>query len=252
MKSFENSYSSFYDLLYHDKNYKKEFNNIYKFIPKKDLTFNKILELGCGTGNFSNFFLSFKPSEILGIDSSKSMIEIAKNKHKNKKLIFKHINISNFKSKNKYDLIYSLFHVLSYQTKKNQIKKFFNITKKNLKKNGIFIFDFWNKNGVLNLKPSKRYKVVRTSKFDIHRFSEPEWFKSKDMVKIKYLMLVHDKKRNNRIKFSENHLVRYFNLNFIKKILKINNLKILKIFNSIHTNKSFSNSWALTFITMKV
>ena len=80
MKSFENSYSSFYDLLYHDKNYKKEFNNIYKFIPKKDFTFNKILELGCGTGNFSNFFLSFKPSEILGIDSSKSMIQIAKNK----------------------------------------------------------------------------------------------------------------------------------------------------------------------------
>ena len=94
--------------------------------------------------------------------------------------------------------------------------------------------------------------MLKTTKFDIHRFSEPEWFKSKDIVKIKYLMSVHDKKRNKKIKFSENHLVRYFNLNFIKQILKINNLKIIKIFNSIHINKSFSNSWALTFITMKV
>ena len=93
MKSFKNNYSSFYDLLYQDKDYKKEFNNIYKFIPKKNFIFDKILELGCGTGNFTNFFLSFKPSEILGIDSSKNMIKIAKNKHKNKKLIFKHINI---------------------------------------------------------------------------------------------------------------------------------------------------------------
>ena len=252
MKSFKNNYSSFYDLLYQDKDYKKEFNNIYKFIPKKNFIFDKILELGCGTGNFTNFFLSFKPSEILGIDSSKNMIKIAKNKHKNKKLIFKHINIANFKSNNKYDLIYSLFHVLSYQTKKNEIKKFFNIPKKNLKKNGIFIFDFWNKNGVLNLKPSKRYKVVKTTKFDIHRFSEPEWFKFKDIVKIKYLMSVYDKKINKKFKFSENHLIRYFNLNFIKKILKVNNLKILKIFNVIKTNKSFSDSWALTFITVKI
>jgi len=252
MKSFKNNYSSFYDLLYHDKDYKKEFNNIYKFIPKKNFIFDKILELGCGTGNFTNFFLCFKPSEILGIDSSKRMIKIAKNKHKNKKLIFKHINISNFKSNNKYDLIYSLFHVLSYQTKKSEIKKFFNIPKKNLKKNGIFIFDFWNKNGVLKLKPTKRYKVVKTTKFDIHRFSEPEWFKFKDIVKIKYLMSVHDKKINKNFKFSESHLIRYFNLNFIKKILKVNNLKILKIFNAIKTNKSFSNSWALTFITVKM
>ena len=94
--------------------------------------------------------------------------------------------------------------------------------------------------------------VVKTSKFDIHRFSEPEWFKSKDIVKIKYLMLVNDKKKRKKIKFSENHLVRYFNLNFIKKTLKINNLKILKIFNVIQANKSFSESWALTFITVKV
>ena len=36
MKSFKNNYSSFYDLLYQDKDYKKEFNNIYKFIPKKN------------------------------------------------------------------------------------------------------------------------------------------------------------------------------------------------------------------------
>ena len=125
MKPFKNNYSRFYDLLYHDKDYKKEFDNIYKFIPKKNFIFNKILELGCGTGNFTNFFLFFKPSEILGIDSSKNMIEIAKNKHKNKKLIFKHINISNFKSNNKYDLIYSLFHVFEFPNQEKRNKTIF-------------------------------------------------------------------------------------------------------------------------------
>ena len=43
MKSFKSSYAAFYDLLYRDKNYKKEFDNINKFIPKKILFLIKFL-----------------------------------------------------------------------------------------------------------------------------------------------------------------------------------------------------------------
>ena len=42
----------------------------------------------------------------------------------------------------KYDVVISLFHVMSYQNNNEKILKAFSTAKKHLKANGIFIFDF--------------------------------------------------------------------------------------------------------------
>jgi trans-aconitate 2-methyltransferase len=71
----------------------------------------KILDLGCGPGNITQFlFEAFPNSTILGIDSSTEMIESANIIHKDKTNIQFNINatehLSNDSSE-KYDLIYT-------------------------------------------------------------------------------------------------------------------------------------------------
>jgi 2-polyprenyl-3-methyl-5-hydroxy-6-metoxy-1,4-benzoquinol methylase len=105
----------------------------------------KVLELGCGTGQFTNS-IALHGAQITGIDFSEASLKIAKetsNKF-NTKAKFKRKNILEYNiKKNKNDIIIalgSLHHTID-------AKKGFIIASKNLKKNGIIIIGLYNKYG---------------------------------------------------------------------------------------------------------
>ena len=87
-----------------------------------DLRNKKILEVGCGTGTYTDLFINQNISQYVGIDLSPRMIEFAKKKNR---LNSSHFNKINFlvssledfsiKNPNRYDVIYStsfLHHLL--------------------------------------------------------------------------------------------------------------------------------------------
>ena len=65
---------------------------------------------------------------------SSSMIKIARKNVKNNRINFKLKNLHLLKDNKKYDLIFSLFHVLSYQTQKKTINNFFRVINSIMKK----------------------------------------------------------------------------------------------------------------------
>ena len=74
-----NEYAKFYDFVYKNKNSLKEIS----FVTKK-LKLNKnssLLDLGCGTFRHSIYLIN-KVKNITGIDLSKKMLRIARNKLK--------------------------------------------------------------------------------------------------------------------------------------------------------------------------
>ena len=248
MVQFNKKYSALYNSFYKNKNYLKKFNNLKKNIPATN-KINNILDIGCGTGSFTKLFLNYKSCKILGIDMSSSMIKIARKNVKNNRINFKLKNLHLLKDNKKYDLIFSLFHVLSYQTQKKTINNFFRVINSIMKKNSIFVFDFWNKSGVLKLKPSKRIKIFKKGKFLIKREASPIWLKSKNIVEVKYKIIVNN---NNKIQiFYENHKMRYFSIPEIMKILKKYKFKILKNYDHVN-NKTNKYSWGRTFIIKKI
>ncbi len=249
MSQFEKNYSDIYNLIYKKKNYKKEFLNIQKNLLTNTPIIKNILDIGCGTGLFTKFFAKKYDSNILGIDASKYMLEIAKKKIKNKNIKFKLQKLEKFSSKKQFEIIYSLFHVLSYQTKKLNIEKFFKIAGNNLKKDGLFIFDFWNKKAVLKLKPQKKLKFFKHKNINIYNFVTPSMFPKKRTVKVN--LEIYLEKKGKFENFHEKHEMRYFDLKEIKSLLKKNKLRLIKVFNHIK-NKKDMNSWALTCITQKL
>lgn len=114
-----------------------------KFILRKKSKEDKsLLELGCGNGRDSLFFMN-NNIRVTACDSSTKAINEIKNQ-------LSHINIKNFHCidftklkenhfKKKFDLVYSRFtlHSISYYQEKNTI----NWIRKNLKKNGKFCFE---------------------------------------------------------------------------------------------------------------
>ena len=79
---YDSDYSEIYDILSSHKEYKTETNKLNSFLLEIGIVNNKdnILSVGCGTGTHE-LLLAKKDYSILGIDSSKNMIERAKSKN---------------------------------------------------------------------------------------------------------------------------------------------------------------------------
>ena len=163
-----------------------------------------------------------------------------------------HSNINSLKTFQKFDIISSLFHILSYQTNKKNIYKFFLNSQKNLKKNGILIFDFWFKPGVLNLRIPLKYRKIENKKLSIHRITRSKWFKNLDQIHDEHEMIILNKK-NKKIKiFKETHKMKFFVMKDIKKYLKLNNMKFIESFDPSNNKPLTNQSWAALVVAKKI
>ncbi len=77
----------FFDSLASDWDKRSNHEHIEDIIRKINIHKNsKILDVACGTGILEEYLLKCNPEEILGVDISKNMIEIAKEKNKDKRV----------------------------------------------------------------------------------------------------------------------------------------------------------------------
>ena len=249
MKNFK-LYSEIYDLINFDKDYKKESKFIEKLISKniEKKSNNSILDLGCGTAKHIEFLydLGYK---VEGIDLSSDMLKIAKKRIKKKKIKLFHSDISSLNLNKKFNIIISLFHVISYQNTNQQIKNTFKTVNKHLKNGGIFIFDFWYGPAVLRDLPTKRVKKVENKKIKCKRTTRPKIHYDLNLVDVNFNFEILNKKNNKISKYMELHKMRYF---FDPELHEFSNLFNFKFLNSYEwlsfkkpTYKSWNTVWVL-------
>lgn len=248
MNTFGNVYSRYYDLLYKDKDYKKEVDYI-DFLIKKyhpdSESAKSVLELGCGTGRHAEYLIQ-KGYEVYGVDKSLEMLDIAIKRYheKQSRATFIHSDIRNLQLKKKFDIVMSLFHVVSYQTTNESVLQSFLTAKNHLKENGIFIFDFWYGPGVLNDKPQVRVKRLNDDYIEVVRVAEPVMRITENIVEVYYQILIRDKKTKICTEQKEQHLMRYFFLPELEFLLGSCGLKINKAVEWLDDFKELSlNSW---------
>ena len=133
----------FYDLQYAGKDYSGEVAFIRERLRDLMPTARSLLDLGCGTGNHSAHFLS-AGMDVVGVDGSAEMIREARRKFPEKSGSFIQSRIANLRLDKRFDLITSLFHVLSYQTTDAEVNDFFRTISELLRPEGVAIVDFWH------------------------------------------------------------------------------------------------------------
>lgn len=247
-------YSKFYNLLYSDKDYKKEseyiLSKIEEYLPEKHENIS-LLDIGCGTGKHLKF-LKPKFSKAVGIDPSKSMIKIAKLENKKKSINFKIASAQNLQLKTKFDVIVSLFHVFSYQNNHSDLNSYILNIHKHLKPNGIFIFDFWFEKAVIFQKPEIRVKKIEDSNFKITRISTPIHDKKNKTVDVIFDIFVQNKLKNDRLKYMcETHKMKYFNTKNVEKVLSDFGFKVLKFEEPVSGNLPNKDTWGVCCVAKK-
>ena len=107
-------------------------NTLKEHLPKSTDIFG--VDVGCGTGVFTKA-LADSGFDVVGIDPSISMLNVASNRHSKVYLG----NITNLKGFNA-DFITAINDVVNY-VKQKDLQKTFNSVNNNLKKGGLFFFD---------------------------------------------------------------------------------------------------------------
>jgi SAM-dependent methyltransferase len=209
-KTFGSTYSKFYDAIYYDKDYKKECDWIENVLEKFRIKGRKILDLGCGSGNHA-IELAKRGYEVVGVDKSHYMIERATEKVKNQnlKIDFIEKDIRNFDLGVKFDVVISMFSVISYITENRDLLSTFSNVKKHLKDGGIFIFDAWFGPAILHQKPEPKIKEIKISNLEkIIRLTFPELNILDHTVDITYKLFYISE--SSFEEFEEVHKIRYF------------------------------------------
>ena len=249
MNQFGNLYSQYYDLFYSDKDYSAEVDYINSLIQANNKNINSLLDMGCGTGKHAELFCN-KGYTVHGIDLSEDMLKIAENRRigKENKLSFSHSNIQNLSLNKKFDVVVSLFHVMSYQNSNSELFKAFEVAKKHLKDDGIFIFDFWYGPAVLTDLPTTRVKRLENDNIKVTRLAEPILNAQKNIVDVHYDIFIENKETKEVIEKKELHKMRYFFDTELEFICESIGFKILNKYEWLSYKKPDFSSWNVVWI----
>ncbi len=252
MNNFK-QYAEYYNLLYKDKDYKSEAEYVEKLFLRFNPNSKTILDLGCGSGKH-DFYWAKEGYEVTGIDDSKEMLkeaDTAKKKFGFMNVHFIHENIQRFNSRKKFDVVTSLFHVISYQNTNEEVRNVFNNVSNHLKSGGIFIFDFWYGPAVLTIKPDVRIKRIKNKRTIITRIAEPLVDYSQNLVNVNYDIFVEDTHNHEITEIKEKHSMRFFFETEIIGFLEANQLEILEKEEWITGHALDENTWSALYIAKK-
>lgn len=240
-------FANYYDLVHQSKDYEKESSYVDSLIRNYKPNARTILDIGCGTGNYA-FAMQELGYVVTGVDASSQMIRIAKQKlagkHKDKFWpSFYCEKMEEYKCQTKSDAVICLFFSLCYQSTENLIFQSLKRFKELLDDNGILVFDFWNKSGVLAQQPDLKIQRYQTENMEITKVVEPTIDTSSDCVGIDYTFYLENDK-SEISKFKEFHKVRYLTPELLLKYLSKLNFKIERVEGWMTNQKLKRNEWS--------
>ncbi len=249
MENFNSHYSRYYDLLYKDKNYKKETQYLVQLIRSFHPGAARLLELGCGTGNHAAEFCR-QGYTVTGLERSADMVAQANNKQ----ITGFHAvagDITNFSLNSTFDITLSLFHVISYLGSNSELASCFNAVNHHLNPGGIFIFDVWYSPAVYHLQPETRIKRIEDELIKVTRFAEPEIHVNENVIDVNYEVLIQNKLTGLTESHHEKHPMRHFCINEIDLLAKLTGFEMISAEEFETGNPPGKDTWSVCFILKK-
>lgn len=255
-------YSAYYDLLYHDKDYRAEAEYIDRIIRGALPTARTVLELGSGTGCHGRL-LADMGYDVYGIERSAEMVALAREGDPTKghtastsatkgTFTCEVDDVRYAQVERRFDAVASLFHVMSYQTTNADAIATFQTAARHLNANGVFIFDVWHGPAVLAQKPEVRVKRVESSAFRILRVAEPVWDSECNRITVRYTIMALDKETGYTTEFTEEHPMRYYFPLEIQLLAAANGFDIESSQEWLSGNPPSDATWGVAYLLRKV
>ncbi|HHX62934.1 MAG TPA: class I SAM-dependent methyltransferase [Epulopiscium sp.] len=242
------SYGDFaqvYDLFMQEVPYEEWAQHIEQVWKKYNITPKLIAELGCGTGELTNYFASRK-IDVIGIDNSDQMLAIAKEKSAAKGLDVLYLlqDMQEFELYGTVDSIYSACDSINYIIEDAELLQTFKWVNNYLEPGGIFIFD---------INTQYKYEEILAQNTFAYNIEEASYiwenYYEKEEQINEYLVTFFVKEDDDRYtKFEELHHERMYTLETITRLLEQAGMGIEGVFDGYTFNPVRENSDRITII----
>lgn len=250
-------YSAYYDLLYGDKNYAAETDYIVSLIGSDPLRrCERILELGSGTGGHA-YELASRGFLVFGVDLSERMVEIAAARSLKLQAVpnspeFAVGDIRSFRLGATFDVVLSLFHVMSYQVTNRDVHAAMATARAHLRSGGLFVFDCWYGGAVLSDRPKATSKSVSNDRIEVFRRTLPTMHVAKNCVDVQFDVEIVSREDGVRQLVTENHWMRYFFVPEITSMLEAEGFRLNHAYAWMTREPVDDKSWYACFIAEAV
>lgn len=234
---FDDQYADLYDVLYAGKNYEAEVRFLLDVhaAQSESAHTRSVLDLGCGTGRHLEQFS--KDALKHGVDQSRAMISTAE-RRRFSNASFTHSVIQNVDLDQQFDLVFSLFHVLSYQTTMESALGMFRTVERHLAVAGIGIVDFWHRPAWDSDPPTSRVTQLANDRISVFRVSEPSLNYATGVVDLDITMFLNSPNESTYRRISEQHQMRAFTMFEIELLAKLSGLRIVNSGPWMHADRA--------------
>lgn len=254
------AYSQYYDLLYKDKDYEGEAAYVRSLIERYHPSARSVLDLGCGTGRHA-LLLAESGYRMTGIDRSPDMLSAANaqlasaSPERAARLsssgaapTFIQGDVRSVRTGQKFDVVVSLFHVMSYQTSNDDLKAALLTIKEHLAPGGVVIFDCWYGPAVLTERATARTRQLENDRIVVLRNAEPVVHPNHNVVDVNYRVLITDKQSGAEQELRETHSMRYLFTPEVELLLQATGLQ-LRDSTEFLTDKPLGlDTWTAVFV----
>ena len=223
MGSYEN-FARVYDELMDNVPYEEWAQFILNLLQDRKITEGLVLELGCGTGKLMTL-LGKAGFDMIGVDNSVEMLQIAKEKT-SQDFLYLLQDMREFELYGTVKAVISVCDSVNYITKKEELRKVFQLVNNYLDPEGVFIFDF---NTEYKYRELIGETVIAEDREDVSFIWFNEYDEESHLNDIDLKVFVQEEGDIYQ-KFQEEHIQRGYTLDEIKQLLEESGLIFLEAY----------------------
>ncbi len=242
-KAYEtNTYESFasvYDTFMDDVPYEEWAEYLTGLLSEYGVSDGIVLDLGCGTGTLTEI-LAGKGYDMIGVDNSEDMLEIARDKQTQSGLDILYLlqDMREFELFGTVKAVVSICDSLNYITEDTDLQSVFKLVNNYLDPGGVFIFDF---NTVHKYRDILGEQTIAENR-DEGSFIWDNYYDEKEEINEYDLTLFIREEGELYRRFEETHYQRAYRLDTIVRLLRQAGLTYVTAYDAFTRNQPDDNS----------
>lgn len=237
-----NDFAYIYDALTYDVDYDKFLQFIKKIFKLNNLNPELVLELACGTGNFTKK-LADEGYDVIALDNSEQMLDVAREKCEN--VLFLNQDMTEFELYGTVDAIICVLDGVNYITDKRKLQKMFKLCHNYLNYDGLLIFDINSEYKLKNIIGNNTFVSDTDEIFYT-------WENELSGDKVNFYLTFFVKEDENYIRFDEVHTERIYKESELCDMLKKANFENIGVYADFDVKKPEKRSERLFICAKKI
>lgn len=207
-------FAQVYDRFMDNVPYEAWCEGISKILTEHGISEGLVLDLGCGTGTMTRL-LRQKGYDMIGVDASAEMLEIARN-HPDEGILYLQQDMREFELYGTVRAVICLCDSLNYLLEEDDLLTTFKLVNNYLDPNGLFIFDF---NTVYKYEAVIGDSTIAENREDCS-FIWENYYTAEDQINEYDLTIFVKQQKDLFRKFTETHLQRGYTLETMKRLVE--------------------------------